>query len=56
MFILGLVEVSFYENAILAIRLISNEENNDKKCFMNGNFELTLINHYLFSNNFYQYE
>ena len=28
------------------------QENNDKKCFMNGNFELTLINHYLFSNNF----
>ena len=52
MFVLGLVEASFYENAILAIRAISNEENNDKKCFMNGNFELTLINHYLFSNNF----
>ena len=51
MFILGLVEVSFYENAILAIKNIDTNDNN-KKCFINGNFELTLINHYLFSNNF----
>ena len=54
MFILGIAEVSFYENAVLAIRNINayTEENNFRKSFINGNFELTLINHYLFSNNF----
>ena len=54
MFILGIAEVSFYENAVLAIRNINHytEENNFRKSFINGNFELTLINHYLFSNNF----
>lgn len=51
MFVLGITEVSFYENAILAIRKPVIDDNN-KKCFINGNFELTLINHYLFSNNF----
>lgn len=54
MFILGIAEVSFYENAVLAIRNINTytEENSFRKSFINGNFELTLINHYLFSNNF----
>ena len=52
MFMLGIAEVSFYENAVLAIRNITSEENNFRKSFINGNFELTLINHHLFSNNF----
>ncbi|WP_258222188.1 hypothetical protein [Brachyspira hampsonii] len=54
MFILGIAEASFYENAVLAIRNINTyaEESNLKRSFINGNFELTLINHYLFSNNF----
>ena len=53
MFILGIIEVSFYENAILALRnSLNNAGDNNKKCFINGNFEITLINHYLFNNDF----
>lgn len=54
MFMLGIAEASFYENAVLAIRNTNshNNENNFRKSFINGNFELTLINHYMFSNNF----
>lgn len=53
MFVLGIIEVSFYENAILAVRNFKNNAaDNNKKCFINGNFEITLINHYLFNNDF----
>lgn len=53
MFMFGIIEVSFYENAILAVRNFTNAAaDNNKKCFINGNFEITLINHYLFSNDF----
>ena len=53
MFVLGIIEVSFYENAILAVRNFKNDDSdNNKKCFINGNFEITLINHYLFNNDF----
>ena len=53
MFMLGIAEASFYENAILALRNFNDDsENNNKKCFINGNFEITLINHYLFNNDF----
>ncbi|WP_028330815.1 hypothetical protein [Brachyspira alvinipulli] len=53
MFVLGIIEVSFYENAILAVRNFKNTaSDNNKKCFINGNFEITLINHYLFNNDF----
>ncbi|WP_297277003.1 hypothetical protein [uncultured Brachyspira sp.] len=53
MFVLGIIEVSFYENAILAVRNFKNNAaDNNKKCFINGNFEISLINHYLFNNDF----
>ncbi len=52
MFMLGVVEASFYENAILAVRNAAYDGNSFRRAFINSNFELTLINHYLFSNNF----
>ncbi len=58
MFLLGLLEVSFYENAIISLKNVdynkdnSIKENSNKKCFINGNFEITLINHNMFSNDF----
>lgn len=52
MFIFGLVEASFYEGAIVALKSIKEIKNNAKKCFINGNFEITLINHNAFDNDF----
>ena len=53
MFLLGLLEVSFYEEAIISLKDIYYNKNNfNKKCFINSNFEMTLINHNLFSNDF----
>lgn len=53
MFLLGLLEASFYENAIISLKNVDyNKNNSKKKCFINGNFEITLINHNLFSNDF----
>ncbi len=51
MYLFGVVEVAFYENTIIAIRSLNHKLDN-KKCFINGNFEITLINHNLFSNEF----
>ena len=53
MFLLGLLEASFYEEAIISLKNIYYNKNNlNKKCFINSNFEMTLINHNLFSNDF----
>ena len=53
MFLLGLLEASFYEEAIISLKDIYYNKNNfNKKCFINSNFEMTLINHNLFSNDF----
>lgn len=53
MFLLGLLEAAFYENAIISLKNVYyNKDNSNKKCFINGNFEITLINHNLFSNDF----
>ena len=53
MFLLGLLEASFYEEAIISLKDIYYKKNNfNKKCFINSNFEMTLINHNLFSNDF----
>ena len=53
MFLLGLLEASFYEEAIISLKNIDYNKNNlNKKCFINSNFEMTLINHNLFSNDF----
>ena len=53
MFLLGLLEASFYEEAIISLKNIYYNKNNlSKKCFINSNFEMTLINHNLFSNDF----
>ena len=53
MFLLGLLEASFHEEAIISLKDIYYNKNNfNKKCFINSNFEMTLINHNLFSNDF----
>ncbi|MEI0579839.1 hypothetical protein [Brachyspira pilosicoli] len=52
MFIFGLVEASFYEGAIVALKSIKDIKNYSKKCFINGNFEITLINHNAFDDDF----
>ena len=52
MFLFGLVEASFYEGAIVALKSIKDIKNNSKKCFINGNFEITLINHNAFDDDF----
>ena len=52
MFLFGLVEASFYEGAIVALKSIKDIKNNPKKCFINGNFEITLINHNAFDDDF----
>ena len=53
MFLLGFLEASFYEEAIISLKNIYYNKNNlNKKCFINSNFEMTLINHNLFSNDF----
>ena len=53
MFLLGFLEASFYEEAIISLKNIYYNKNNlSKKCFINSNFEMTLINHNLFSNDF----
>ncbi|MEI0530933.1 hypothetical protein R4I97_05185 [Brachyspira pilosicoli] len=52
MFIFGLVEASFYEGAIIALKSIKDIKNNSKKCFINSNFEITLINHNAFDDDF----
>ena len=52
MFVLGVLEASFYESAIISLRSLYYSDSSVKKCFVNGNFEITLINHNLFSNDF----
>ena len=53
MFLLGFLEASFYEEAIISLKNVYYNKNNlSKKCFINSNFEMTLINHNLFSNDF----
>ena len=52
MFIFGLVEASFYEGAIIALKSVRDIKNNAKKCFINSNFEITLINHNAFDDDF----
>ena len=52
MFLLGFLEASFYESAIISLRSVNYGDSSIKKCFVNGNFEITLINHNLFSNDF----
>lgn len=52
MFLLGFLEASFYESAIISLRSLYYSDSSVKKCFVNGNFEITLINHNLFSNDF----
>lgn len=55
MFLLGFLEASFYENAIISLKSLhygSYKEYANRKCFINGNFEITLINHNSFSNEF----
>lgn len=52
MFIFGLAEASFYEGAIIALKSVKDIKNNAKKCFINSNFEITLINHNAFDDDF----
>ena len=52
MFIFGLAEASFYEGAIIALKTVKDIKNNAKKCFINSNFEITLINHNAFDDDF----
>lgn len=51
MFSLGLIKAVFYEEKVIALKdMNTNGEN--KKCIINGNFELTLINASGFPNDF----
>lgn len=51
MFALGLIKAAFYEEKVIALKdMNTNGEN--KKCIINGNFELTLINASGFPNDF----
>jgi len=49
-FILGFAKVAFYENEIIALKNIKVKEKS--RCIINGNFEVTLINHEVFSEEF----
>lgn len=51
MFTLGMIETVFYESSIISIKKTC-EESKNSKCIINGNFELTLINHQGFSDDF----
>lgn len=50
MFLLGLIEIAFYEKSIVAVR--KKEYAKDGRCIINGNYELTLINHKSFESEF----
>ena len=49
-FILGLSKVYFYKNEIISLSKVSKKQNS--RCIINGNFELTLINHESFDDEF----
>lgn len=49
-FILGLAKVYFYKNEIISISKVCKKQSS--RCIINGNFELTLINHESFDDEF----